>query len=260
MVDLTEISGLPIKLDEQTGALYFDECIECETNRHVELVEIIPVLLNKYLKYPEIVYRHHKKVKDKNKAYKEDGLRYDILSIPYGLLGIEYIRTHVYFSEYQKDKFDSVVEVLSGSVTVVMQKNAENDDPYAFEKYVEEIVLVRLEKGQKFAIPTGVYYTFVNTEMFPAVVAKVAGHNHKEIDYSILSKERGLAYYIISKNARLEVVANPKYKVLNKPRECTREELLNRNEFVVSGFNLEELPLYNLLKNKHDNLRAVIIV
>lgn len=260
MIDLSDVSGLPIKLDEQTGVLYFDECIQCETHRHVELSEIIPVLLNKYLKYPEVVYRHHKNVFDKNKSQKDSGLRYDILSIPYGLLGIEYIRTHVYFSEYSEGKFDAVIEVLSGSVTVVMQKNAENDDPYAFEKYVEEINLVRLEKGEKFAIPTGVYYTFVNTEMFPAVIGKIAGSNQKEIDYSIFSRERGLAYYIISKNARLEVVANPKYKVLNKPKEYKKEEITQRSEYNFGKVSLDDLPLYDLLNKEYNNLATVIIV
>ncbi len=256
MIDLSGVSGLPIKFDAEKVAIYFDDCLNCGNTTKVPLSEMVPILLNKFLKYPELVYSHHKDITNGNGAF--DKLTYDIITIPYGLLGIEYIRTHVYHSEYVENKFDCLVEVLTGKLTIVLQKNLKNDDPYEFEKTVEEMELIDLVQGQKFAVPTGYLYTFINTEAYPVVFSKVSGKNNKEIDYSILKKERGLAYYIISKNARIEIVPNPKYKSLSSPKLHNVQEVLSDDRFSCKNFCQEAMPLYNLLHTRSNEVAEML--
>lgn len=248
MIDLSGVSGLPIKFDAEKVTIYFDDCVNCGNIVKVPLSEMIPILLNKFLKYPELVYSHHCNITNGEGAL--DKLTYDIITIPYGLLGIEYIRTHVYSSDYAEGKFDCMVEVLTGKLTVVLQKNVESDDPYEFEKTVEEMQLVELSSGQKFPVPTGYLYTFINTETYPVVFSKVSGKNHKEIDYSVLKKEKGLAFYIISKNARIEIVPNPKYKSLSSPKMSNMQEVMQSDKYGCKTFCEESMPLYNLLHTK----------
>ncbi len=258
MIDITEISGLPIKIDEDRGRILCDDCLEYQAEVHVPLSKLTPILLNKYLKYPEVVYKHHINVKSRNSTL--DGkFRYDLIHLPFGLLGIEFIKTHVYYSRYVPDKYDCVIEVYAGTLTIMIQKNREKEDPYEFETSVDDITVINIGKGQRVAIPTGVFYTFINTGMSPVIFAKITAFNHKEIDYSIFRREKGLAYYLISKNAKIEIVANPKYKICCEMKLLDIKKLIKAEDkiYLCDQFKESEEPLFNLFIN---NLFADLIM
>jgi oxalate decarboxylase/phosphoglucose isomerase-like protein (cupin superfamily) len=257
MIDLSNISGLPLRFNEETVSLELDTCLECSHQEQVPLSSIIPTLLNKFLKYPETVYSHHKRIAHIDDLEGVNGISYDILVMPYGLLGIEYIRTHVYYSDYVAGKYDTIVEVLSGNLSVVMQKNEneEDVDPYSFETEVDRIHVVDLRKGDRLAIPTGYFYTFVNTSQNPVIFSKVTGAEKQPVDYSVLEKERGLAYYIISKNARTEVVPNPKYKINNELEHVMLNDLLSDDMFFLAELYDNPQPLYNHYAKNHKKLQ-----
>jgi oxalate decarboxylase/phosphoglucose isomerase-like protein (cupin superfamily) len=249
MVDLSTISGLPIQLDEETNSICYDDQIKCQDQISIALEEILPVLLNKFIKYPETVYRRHRKVYWSD--FTLDDLSYDLYILPPGLLGIEYIKTHIYYSIEQRSKYACFVEVTRGEVTVIIQKNRENEDEFSFNTFVEEIDIIRLHEGDRVAIPTGVFYTFVNTSGSQAVFAVIFSSRHQSIDYSILQKEKGMAFYIISKNARLEIVANPKYKVEQKPIYTSLKNLEeSRKQRYKNNVIDQDIPLAQLLKTQ----------
>lgn len=215
MIDLNDVCGLPIQFDNDNSTFVLSQDLDCEGEYKVRLSEIVPVLLNKYLKYPEIVYTHRKNITIRGVDY--EGVSYDLIHIPFGLLGIEYMKTHVYYSDEIPGKYDCIVEVLQGELTAIMQKNQDKEDEWQFDTGVEDLSIIVLRKGHKLAIPTGYFYTFVNTGSVPLIISKVSATNKKStIDYNILKREKGLACYIISKNAKIETVANPKYKVSTK--------------------------------------------
>ncbi len=250
MIDLSDVSGLPIFLDEETGEIHYDSCITCQQYYDVVLSEIIPVLLNKYLKYPEQIYRHFKKiVMSEDIDYMGDEFTYDIVKIPYGLLGIEFIKTHIYYSARIEGKFSCFVEVLNGELTLVLQKNSDEQEYYAFNTLVDEIKIIKLQKGDRAAIPTGYLYTFINTGTSQAIASIVVKSNLAKIDYTMLNKEKGLAFYIISKNARLEVVANPKYRVLERPKPRAWKDMPDseKAKFVFEQ-TFGKSPLYTFVK------------
>lgn len=258
MIDLSDICGLPITFDKEAASISYDKCVSCANLDRVPLASIIPTLLNKYLKYPEVVYSHHKNIVHIDDLDGLNGFTYDILIVPYGLLGIEYIRTHVYYSERKEGKYDCIVEVLSGSLTVVMQRNAESEDEYDFEKKVESMRIVELKKGERIAIPTGYYYTFANTSTEPIVFSRVAGSSKQPIDYNTLQKERGLAYYVISKNARTEVVPNPKYSIKNEVELLSLEEVLEEDAFFIAQLYEPPRPLYHVFAQQHSLLDIIL--
>jgi oxalate decarboxylase/phosphoglucose isomerase-like protein (cupin superfamily) len=212
MIDLNDVSGLPIQFDPDTSTFVLSEELGCDGEYKVKLSEIVPVLLNKYLKYPEVVYTHRKNIAIK--GIESEGVSYDLLHIPFGLLGIEYMKTHVYYSDEIPGKYDCVVEVLQGELTAILQKNEAKEDEWQYDTNVEDLSILVLRKGHKLAIPTGYFYTFVNTGSLPLIISKVSAiQKHSLVNYDVLKREKGLACYIISKNAKIETVANPKYKV-----------------------------------------------
>lgn len=247
MIDLSEVAGLAVKFDEERGDFFWGEDITCADQRCVPLSEIIPVLLNKYLKYPEIVYKHSQNVTTKDFAVSNN-LTYDLIYIPYGLLGIEYMKTHVYFSDFSENKYDCVVEVLVGNLTIVLQKNEDQGADFQYDTCVDEITIVNVKKEDKFAIPRGFFYTFVNTGLGPLIIAKVSANKNKQIDYSMLRKEKGLACYIISKNAKIETVANPKYKINCKLKPIS-----------VRQYNEKRKPMFYEQLGKNDEPLAKIM-
>jgi len=211
MIDLSEVSGLPLKFDEEHCQILTTPEVKFESERVVVLSEIIPILLNKSLRYPERVYKQYHNLT--NGKPSNPSVSYDILVMPIGLLGIEFMKTHIFYSDHQEGYYDSMIEVLSGNLTILIQKNREKEDSLQFETYVDEVEIFTLRKGERLSIPTGYLYTFFNTGITPVVFAKIASINHEGADYRIFKKEKGLAYYLISKNAKVEVVANPRYKI-----------------------------------------------
>jgi len=211
MVDLSEVSGLPLKFDEETCQIITESGVRFESEKTVSLSEITPILLNKSLRYPEKVYTQYHNLT--NEKIGNTNVSYDLMVMPIGLLGIEFIKTHIFYSNYQEGYYDAMIEVLHGNLTVLIQKNREKQDPYQYETYVDEVGIFTIRKGERLSIPTGYFYTFFNTSITPVVFAKIASCNHCQADYELFKKEKSLAYYLISKNAKVEVVANPRYKI-----------------------------------------------
>lgn len=215
MVDLFNVCGLPIGFDTETSGFVLGGEVTFAEEHSVPLSDIIPILLNKYLRYPEVVYTQKRDLRFKGSASTE--VTYDLIHIPYGLLGIEYVKTHVYYSDFVENKFDCIIEVLQGELTLIIQKNMPREDEWQLNTFVEDLSIVTLKKGNKFAIPTGYFYTFINTGSSPLIISKLNSFKgNTSIDYDILKREKGLACYIISKNAKVETVANPKYKIPHK--------------------------------------------
>ncbi|MDQ6985614.1 MAG: glucose-6-phosphate isomerase family protein [Candidatus Dojkabacteria bacterium] len=259
MIELSNVCGLPIYFNEETGDISYGEEVACSKSEDIVLSDVIPVLLNKYLKYPEKIYQcFHDVVHNDDTNESDNGLSYDIIRIPFGLLGVEYIKTHIYHSKFKKGKFSCVIEIISGELTVLLQKNADEQEEYSLNTDVEEANIITLEKGDKFSIPTGYYYTFVNAGREHVVFSIISSAEHSIADYATLEKDKGLAFYIISKNAKIEVVANPKYKLLNELVMGTWKDLRSslKDKFSL-GFD-ETSPIYSLLKSKAKFLEEII--
>lgn len=233
MVKLVEIVGIPLNFDEEVAKLYYDEQqVQWRGGKStVKLTDLTPALLNKALKYPENVYAKHIGMQLACHDCWPADYYLDLLTIPVGLLGIEYIKTHVFYTEDCPGMVASVVQVYVGKLVVIMQRNRPKHDRYDIETYVDEVVKIELKSGEKLAIPTGYMYMFVNTGSVPVVVARLIKKEH-QIDYGIIRRENGLAYYLIAKNARLEMVPNPRYRNMVPVKKIKLADLNERTGYV----------------------------
>lgn len=248
MTDLTSLAGFSVLIDDEKGRITFGDGIYPE-GYSVCLSEIVPVLLNKYLKYPEIVYNYHPNIRTARCDDCEFG--YHMFYMPYGLLGVEFMKTHVFYSDFVENKYDSFVEVHTGNISVIIQKNAEKEDEWDVNTYVEDLMVIHLSKGQKLAIPSGVYYAFANTGLRPAVFSMIRSNQPRQVDYESLKREKGLACFIISKNSKVAAVANPKYKMRKKLQSANLEKFMKDNSFsdvYTKPFDQQSEPLVNFME------------
>lgn len=258
MTDLSKLVGLTVLIDEDQGRVSFGNEIMCE-EKIVRLTDIIPVLLNKYLRYPELVYKFHPNVRKTECG--DCQFSYNFFYIPYGLLGVEFMKTHVYFSEFQENKYSSFVEVHSGNLSVIIQRNGEREDEFDSNTYVEELKVVHLVKGQKLAIPSGVYYTFVNTGVKPAIFSMITSPILSIMDYQNIKKEKGLACFVISKNSKVATVINPKYKIRSKLQTLSLEKFMKQEgfkEIFLKPFVKFEEPLVNFMDRSDDLVEFIV--
>lgn len=221
MVSLQDSCCLDISYDPNNNSLIFGEDVEPASSKRVMLRNLIPALLNKSLHYPEVVYEEHIQVFNSSDfEARNSGISFDVINIPAGLLGVEFIKSHIYYSPPDangKEKYSCVVEVHLGVLTVILQKNKPRDE-FEIHTIVEEGVIIKLRRGEKLAIPRGYFYNFINTEEQPVVFVRI--HKGTDVvDYTMLKRERGLAYYCIRKNARQEIVLNPVYRMVPKIKQ-----------------------------------------
>ncbi|KXK26938.1 MAG: Glucose-6-phosphate isomerase (GPI) [candidate division WS6 bacterium OLB20] len=226
MVSLQDSCCLDIAFNPDNNSLIFSDTVTPTQARKVMLQSLVPALLNKQLSYPKQVYEEYIQVfHSSDSDLRQKGIYFDLICLPAGLLGVEFIKSHIYYAPKTADnKLATLIEVHLGTVTVIMQKNLPKDE-FEIHTQVEEGLIVKLKRGDKLAIPPGYFYTFINTEETPVVFVRMHRGNDR-VDYNLIKRERGLAYYCIRKNARQEIVLNPIYRNIPKIRRIKPETTL----------------------------------
>src|SRR5687768_4849551 len=98
MVDLQSCCSLSIKFDQRENVFHFSQDLNYDNENHIDLRDLIPVLSNKSLVYPEKVYVEYSRLKNSgDDGLFCSGLTYDVVCLPPGLLGIEFIKSHIYY-------------------------------------------------------------------------------------------------------------------------------------------------------------------
>ncbi len=242
MVDLQFSCGLPIKFDDITEKFQYGEGVVFSALNHIPLKSMLPGLLNKSLRYPENVYLEHRNIcnRDDQPLLVQNNLNYDVVMLPSGLMGVEFIRTHIFFGTGGEGRLSEIVEAISGTLTVLLKRNEQKGE-YYFETAVSEGLVVRLKPGEKFAVPKGYYYTFVNTKEHPVVFSRFYTKGC-QCDYSTFQREQGLAYYAIRKNARTEIVFNPRYRDIPEVKRAWGRDLSLAKDVTIEINN--DQPLY----------------
>ncbi len=245
MIDLHSISSLPIQYDPQKEVFVLNQGVICKKHQQVNLEGLIPALLNRTLRYPEVVYKEDEEIFlcDDSDIFAANPVKYELIVLPPGLLGIEFIKSHIYYSDPSDGKHSCVVECQYGILTILIQKNKEKDE-FDFDTSIKEGILIKLRKGEKVAIPTGYYYTFINTKDTAVIFSRIFKAKGI-VNYDKLGREKGLGYFAIRKNARAEVVFNPRYK--NVPRLSKK---LPSCEEYKTEYN--DMPLYQAVKKHID--------
>lgn len=220
MINLQSVSGLPLQFDDIN--IHFNGIIENEGMAEVSIEHLRGELLNSSLTCPTHICNQYFKI-DQRGLMKKSGLRYDVVVMPSNLAGIEYVKSKGHYNDLvtSKDSFPEIIEILYGWATVLLQrprlKPSKDDhwssiqDMFEFNR-LDDVVVIKLQRGQKLVIPSGWGHVFINTRQTPLIFSLV--RNSEEFNIRRFIPEQGAGYYFIRKNARQEVVQNPRYKTV----------------------------------------------
>ncbi len=209
-IDLRSASGLPIVfLDDE---LVFKDA-GCKEKMVVGIDDIREQLLNKELDCPEIFYTKYKEIDTKDNLFKSKKIKVNIYTMLANLAGIEFVKTRA----TRCKKYPRIIEILHGSGTVLIQKYISPKD--------NQTIKIQAKKSQKIIVPAGYDFVIINTRQnTPLIFLEVA--HYEAIIRRVLDENSGMAYYVIRKNAKQEIVRNPNYKIVNEPKKIDTEKIL----------------------------------
>ncbi len=192
-IDLKKSSGFSLSFDQGNIA---SSDLSHKTYKDVSIDELRPQLLNQELSHPNSIYRKYYSL-DHDNIFSSKKFALNVYFIPPNLAGIEYIKTRAIRSS-NKNK---IYEVWYGGGTVIMQNYfSDNDD----------VIVSKIRQDKKFIVPRNYALCFVNTRQSNLIVAEISPIDiHNNV---VLDEMRGMAYYVIRKNAKQEIVKNPLYK------------------------------------------------
>jgi len=253
MISLQDYSGLPLLLNNQDYTLQPAGEVSLENLERVKLDIIRPTLLNRTLKYPVYVYTEYSDVCLQKHAsiLKKSKLHYNILVLPPGLLGIEYNKTHIFSPDKDQNDITGIIDIVHGRGLVLIQKLKEKDS-LSIETEVDFVSLFVVKKGDRLAIPQKYMYTFINSSSSALVIARLFEDDGK-IDYRSIWREQGMSYYFIRKNARREVVRNPRYRAVPKLHRVSPET--SAKEWKLTSAK----PLYNQVAQNPERFKGLLV-
>jgi len=193
-IDLSKNSGLSLKFSEgylESGDFSFKRV------KDVTIHEMKNQLVNKDVLFPELFYRKYIKA-DHKEILKRKKIRLNYYIIFSGIAGIEYIKT---LSSSIKS-YPRILEVSSGSGIIFLQKDIDKENI--------DFIQSRAKVGDKIIVPCGYSICIINNKSNPLILNEIV--SSKAIIRKSLDDIGGLAYYVISKNSRSEIVRNPYYR------------------------------------------------
>lgn len=208
-IDLKSATGLSILYENDEllfkNASYFKK-------KQVTIDDIRDQLLNKELDCPDIFYKKYIKV-DTDSVFSSKKIKMHFYTVNSNLAGIEYVKTKV----TRCKKYPRIVEVLHGTAIVLLQR-------YKSPKE-NRVIRFLAKRGQKIIIPANYDFVAVNprqntTLIFAEIMFSEA------ISRVVLDDNSGMAYYVIRKNAKQEVVRNPNYKIVNDVERVEMDKII----------------------------------
>jgi oxalate decarboxylase/phosphoglucose isomerase-like protein (cupin superfamily) len=173
--------------------------------KEITIDEVRKQLLNKELSCPDIFYKKYKEL-DNEDIYKSKGVKINFYTLKPNLAGIEYVKTRA----TRCNKYPRIIETVHGGATILLQ---DYDGPKK-----NRVIITSTKKKQKIIVPSGFAIVVVNARQNSNLVFS----EYMSIDAKpqvALDERDGLAYYIIRKNAKQEIVRNPSYKIVNEPEK-----------------------------------------
>jgi hypothetical protein len=232
-IDLMKSSGFSLSYEDDrltSPDLAFNEVV------HVSVQEMTPQLLNKDLTSPEIFYTKYRTL-DQDGIYAKKGLRNNFYVLPANLAGIEYIKTKA----SRVPNYPRLLEVSYGNAVVVMQNFKESGDG--------DIVVASAKRNQKVIVPAGYTIAIINPRSHPLVVGEIVSSDARE--QTVLDEMGGMAYYVIRKNAKQEIVRNPMYKAARRPRRVNWDEIYKKLNITL------KTPLIKQILRKYDKFKWI---
>ncbi len=178
----------------------------------ISIDDIREQLLNKELDCPEVFYTKYKQI-DTNNLFADKKLKLNIYVIKSNLAGIEYVKTRA----TRCSKYPRIFEILYGSTTILLQR-------YKSPKE-NRVIRIQAKKGDKVIVPSGYDLVVANPRQSTTLIL-VEIMNIKASPRVTLDDNSGIAYYVIRKNAKQEIVRNPNYKIVNELEKVNMADIV----------------------------------
>ncbi|MGI6423647.1 MAG: glucose-6-phosphate isomerase family protein [Candidatus Dojkabacteria bacterium] len=210
-IDLKQSSGLPIFYSTEELQ---PQGLTVGSTSTIGIDDIRPQLLNEDLNCPEIFYKKYKDI-DKDSVFKNKNLKINIYLIFSNLAGIEYAKTFATKSLRRP----RILEVVYGGGMILLQK---------YDSALKNrVIKIPVKKGEKIIVPPAYTCSITNPRQTSTLIV-LEVHARDAKPRIVLDDKGGMAYYIIRKNAKQEIVRNPDYKIVNEPEKLNWDSILNR--------------------------------
>jgi len=208
--DLKSSSGLPLYF---TGEEIQSEEYSSKSTSVITLEDIRPQLLNQELDCPDTFYSKYKDIDNSKGVIESQDLRVNIYLMKPNLAGIEFVKSKA----TKCSSYPRLFEIIYGGGNVLLQKYIGPDE--------NKVYRLQVKKGSKFFVPPGYAICLVNTRQASTLIALEITPRDARTRV-VLEDKRGMSYYIIRKNAKVEIVKNPAYKMVDDIEELDFEPLL----------------------------------
>ncbi len=235
MIDLKEISGLPISLDERNNDLKFDGDFPFIKKSERSLEELKPYLKNPRADNgPDPVYRvwRYAHLKKDDEKIKAANLHYDFTLIPPGTIDGEFAKTA---GHYHKP-YPEIYEVLSGQAYFLIQSES-------------VVYLVEAGPGEKVLVPPSFGHNTINVFNEPLLLANWISES-AVYDYESYKTNHGASYYFLADGKMIDIIKNPNYESVPeikkiRPKEWPEFGLVKNRPLYILVNNIENLKFLN---------------
>jgi glucose-6-phosphate isomerase len=214
MVDLSALSGLPLKFNPVTCALSLGAQVRAPLYATRELDALRPVLADPDCAGPEIIYWMYRNLGLQGDEHLLDTyrLRFDISVFQPCMLGREPMKTsgHYHPAPYRgAPAYPEIYEVLYGEALYLLQKVSDVTAGPA-DAQVQDVIAMRVKAGEKAIMPPGYGHVTINTLDEPLVMSNWVCADFASV-YGSTEQCRGFAYWLFNENGVERWVRNPTY-------------------------------------------------
>lgn len=170
------------------------------------LEDLRPVLLDPSAEGPDPVYWVFGEI-DQSQKWS------NMTVVAPGKLGREFTKT---FGHYHSARVDESYAEVWGEGILLLQKKIIREGKF-IPNEVSEVLLVKINHGEKVIIPPEYGHSWSNTGSIPLITFDNWVSGHQEKDYLYIKQLRGLAYYLVSEDGQVKPVPNHNYQNLPQP-------------------------------------------
>ena len=238
MIDLQNIFGIGVIMDEIRGELFFAEDVQCEQCSVKMLSQVTALLHNDNISREEVNYRFYMNImrQSDSNVFKEHGVTNGITIIMPGTIHGECRKNSGHFHqvcEGQRLPYPEAYEILCGEAMFLLQK-AENFDAEE-ELELEDVRVVVLKQGEKLIIPP--FYAHCAVNIGDGIMAFGNLAIPCPLNYEAIQKKRGFFTYVMKQNDKLILLPNRAYK------KTPDVQIVSATEDATLGMDFHK-PLY----------------
>lgn len=158
-----------------------------------------------------------------------EGLWENMTVITPGRYGIEYPKTYGHYHTASHEK--EIYKLVAGKGLFLLQKKHVDDMGNLVQDIVEEVIVVTAETaGEEVKIPDGYAHSWTNIGETPLITFDNWDWGHKPTDYEPIKEMKGMAFYIVENNGKVELIPNNTYKNHPEPKWVSIKEFNQRFE------------------------------